>query len=772
MSSRSSGPAQRPVAVALCLMAVAFVMAIVFAANAKAAEYKMVLCAGNNGSNSYGTSTNTTSPQNPGGIFDFSNFCGPAPDPAGDHALLRISENQSGGYAGQGAYGNIYYDTPPAVHFRAAGGFTRQPFAFNDGWRARFWISGGSAGTRQILIQGTGLPNSGDQRPSSNTFGSHLWPLGGYLDFTRFAYELQCVRPGGCDRANANATDVNTLVFILSDESPSRVNLTDSGPLMAGLWVRGSQVPTYRWSEQGSGIRFERLRIDGAERFSIDHVAAKECNRDSSQANGEFARDFQACPTSDGIGRSYAFDTASLPDGGHTLSVCTQDYAQWQGLGGTGSESCDQRTIRVDNSAPGAPSGLRVTSANPQRYLDRFGAIFSLPPNSGSPITKVHYDIIDPGGKAVAPEKVLPGTNPTELANIEGPAKAGAYRLRVWLEDQVGLSGPAAVAEIPHDTTPPAAPQELSVTAPGTARSSQGSDVRWHNIPDAGSPIDAVHYRVLDGGGKVVVPITTVAGENPQTIGDLDTPRERGSYMLELWLSDGEGNTGAPVKAPLGYECVRSEDGGGTGLTAGLGEGADPALLVRQGEGSTLRGRLQGLLGSKSVPVCVFSRVVTDSEREFLGIAMTADGEYRFPLDAGPSRDLSAVYRPDQRELSAHALLRTRVRPSFELQSKVVRNKGFAIFKGAIPGPHSGKVVVVLQVKSGKAWRVFRRYRTREDGRYVMRYRFTKTTTPTVYVMRAQVRAQSGLPYEEGNSQARRLRVVPGRFVDSRRTRP
>jgi hypothetical protein len=39
------------------------------------------------------------------------------------------------------------------------------------------------------------------------------------------------------------------------------------------------------------------------------------------------------------------------------------------------------------------------------------------------------------------------------------PKAPGEYRLRVWLQDSVGFIGAPATAPIPHDTTPPAAPQ-------------------------------------------------------------------------------------------------------------------------------------------------------------------------------------------------------------------------------------------------------------------------------------------------------------------------
>lgn len=52
-------------------------VAAIGAGTAHAAHYRMLLCAGNNGSNSFQTATNTASPQNPGSIFSFENRCGP-----------------------------------------------------------------------------------------------------------------------------------------------------------------------------------------------------------------------------------------------------------------------------------------------------------------------------------------------------------------------------------------------------------------------------------------------------------------------------------------------------------------------------------------------------------------------------------------------------------------------------------------------------------------------------------------------------------------------
>jgi hypothetical protein len=299
------------------------------------------------------------------------------------------------------------------------------------------------------------------------------------------------------------------------------------------------------------------------------------------------------------------------------------------------------------------------------------------------------------------------------------------------------------------------------VTAPQTSRSAEGFDVRWQNLPDDGSPINAVHYQVLDSAGKVVVGTHDHEGEGLQSIVDLDAPKAAGNATLRLWRSDAEGNVGAPVSAPLSYDCSRSEVGGGTSLTAGFGAGGEGSVPLTEGQGAILAGQLQGA-DRPGASICVFSRVVTEESRDFLGVAIAGQGgSYRFAIPPGPSREVLTAYRPDQREVSAATILRTRVHPAFGLRRKVIHNKGFGVFTGSIPGPGNDGVIVVLQVKDGKKWRAFRRYRTRGGGKFTLRYRFTHTTGPTTYVTRAQVRAQGSYPYEAGNSDPVGLRVLP-----------
>jgi len=964
MPARSRGSALRPVTIALCLGAVAFATLVAFAATAHAAYYKTLYCAAADGSG------NPVLGARPG-FFDFTDDCGTAyGDPAGTGGFLRLEENTTG-TAGNTDEASYSWWPPAGTSIAAVSVWTRVPGYFNLGWRERFWGEGFDGSENNILMQGPGAPNEGIYAPATSNFGYHAWPFGSYGDYKRLVFAMTCYRPAGCSREGWNAADANSIAITLNDKEPPHVNWEGDSHVLAGDWVKGNNAIAWRESDVGSGLRFSRLKVDGATLGdgTIDYQANGGCRTGHSDANGEFARDFTPCTQGPYV-RYYGLRTEQLSDGQHQLQTCVQDLAQYQHLGGSATESCDTRTIHTDNAAPGRPAALKVTSANPERYLKHFGATFSLPPDPGSPIARVHYEVLGPKGEVLVPERTVSAVDPTSLADVEGPSTPGAYTLRVWLTDSVGFTGPAADAPIPHDTTPPAAPQDLraagpagrwsekldlrwrdvadngspidvahyqfldaaeevidgthavseagiqtinglqapaqrcacsvrvwltdaegnvgsaatmplprdttppaapqdlrivgnparwmdrvdlrwqntaddgapinaahyqlldgaghplapaqeiagadpqaidnlrtptprgeysvrvwltdaegnvgsaasvplprdttppaapqdvSVASPAASRAAEGFDVRWRDIADDGSPIDAAHYKVLDGAGKAVVPETTVSGNGIDSIAELNTPRERGAFTLRLWLSDAEGNVGAPVSVPLSYECVRSDAGGGTALSSSVLRHGKRRRVLSQGQGAVLAGRLVdgGGRGVENAPLCVFSRVTTDPTPQFVGLALAGtDGNYRFHLPAGPSRELTVAYRSGQREVTTSTQVATRVKPAFRVRKRVVRNKRFARFVGCIPGPHRERVVVVLQVKRGHGWLVFRRYRTRKSGCFTVGYRFNRTTRPTLYLMRAQVRSQRGYPYLQGTSRPLRLVVLPKR---------
>jgi hypothetical protein len=234
--------------------------------------------------------------------------------------------------------------------------------------------------------------------------------------------------------------------------------------------------------------------------------------------------------------------------------------------------------------------------------------------------------------------------------------------------------------------------------------------------------------------------------------------------VLCLALASPSSLSSASTSVAPDERCPGSAASDGAVLSAGFGANDESATVIDHGDEAMLAGQLLDGSG-RGVPnafVCIYSNVVTSQVTEFAGIVSTdAAGRYRFPVPSGPSRNLTAVYRSSQGPLSAWALLQARAIPTLRLAKTTIHNKHYARFSGEIPGPYNDGVVVVLQVKIGKGWRVFRRYTTRDGGKFKMRYRFNRNFTPTLYLMRAQIAGAPGYPFLPGNSRPVELTVYP-----------
>ena len=280
-------------------MLLAVAIAVVGAATAHAADYSMVLCAANNGSNGYQTATNTTSPQNPGGIFDFKNYCGPAPDPAGDNAFLRIDENQSSGNAGNSAYGSISWTGRPGSRSSPPAATPASPTPSTKAGAAASGPEASTARHQQHPHAGrraAQLRRIGGRppRPSPPTSG----PSAATATIRRFVFELTCVRPAGCDRSGFNAVDANTLRLHPRRHlaRPRSASPTPTAPLArrpVGARHPGPR-PTAR-PIRARASAWSGCDIDGAAASPIDHAA--NATPTPRQSSGEFARDFQPCAT-------------------------------------------------------------------------------------------------------------------------------------------------------------------------------------------------------------------------------------------------------------------------------------------------------------------------------------------------------------------------------------------------------------------------------------------------------------------------------------------
>lgn len=238
------------------------------------------------------------------------------------------------------------------------------------------------------------------------------------------------------------------------------------------------------------------------------------------------------------------------------------------------------------------------------------------------------------------------------------------------------------------------------------------------------------------------------------------SPRTGGLAAPTVWTA----TTSASVSIPPDGRCPLSPVAGGTRLSAGLGASRDPTVIVDYGEGATLSGYLAGLggLGVPGASICVYSGVTTDPTSALIGVASTdAYGHYEFRVPPGPSRNLTAIYRSDEGQLSAWALLQVRAGVALHFPQNPVHNQHFGYFAGHIAGPDNDGVTVVMQAQVGRSWLTFSRYRTRGGGRFLMRHRFTKVTSPLTFTLRAQIVGAPGYPYLPGSSPPRELGVLP-----------
>jgi hypothetical protein len=116
--------------------------------------------------------------------------------------------------------------------------------------------------------------------------------------------------------------------------------------------------------------------------------------------------------------------------------------------------------LLVDNEAPAAPVGLGSLQATSS--INGFSAAWSLPADSGTPITAAHYQLCQGGSCG----DVRTAASVTGVDGITLPA-AGDATLRVWLEDQMGHTDPQRAATIVLTYAPPPAPRDEPQLPPG-----------------------------------------------------------------------------------------------------------------------------------------------------------------------------------------------------------------------------------------------------------------------------------------------------------------
>ncbi|MDA0136436.1 hypothetical protein [Solirubrobacter deserti] len=172
--------------------------------------------------------------------------------------------------------------------------------------------------------------------------------------------------------------------------------------------------------------------------------------------NNELASKAGACdytrmqPCQGSMNETFVLDTAKVPDGTHELKVVATDAAD-QPAATTG-------TIRVDRTAPVAPSGLSLTPDENGTYAL---AWTNGDQGTAAPVVAARYAICEeaPVQTCQAAQRVR---TPVEKLSLP----AGKYALRVWLEDEAGNADPSRHATVPVDTSVQRSPRVLDTNPP------------------------------------------------------------------------------------------------------------------------------------------------------------------------------------------------------------------------------------------------------------------------------------------------------------------
>jgi len=192
-------------------------------------------------------------------------------------------------------------------------------------------------------------------------------------------------------------------------------------------------------------------------------------------------------------------------------------------------------------------------------------------------------------------------------------------------------------------------------------------------------------------------------------------------------------------------------------------------LGLRYGKQAPSSGRLATAQGAPiaNAPIVVDGQSRSGGPFVKLGAVRTdAQGNFRFPVPAGPSRAIRYRYEGTNTVQAAAAQLTTKVNAAARLKvdRRRLRNGQAVRFTGRLLGkpiPKAGKLVA-LQARVGRGWRTFATPRANRKGIFKHRYRFTATTGVRRYRFRAVVGREDAYPYEAGVSRIVRV-IVRGR---------
>ena len=470
-----------------------------------------------------------------------------------------------------------------------------------------------------------------------------------------------------------------------------------TGALLDAGPQRGSRPLDVTASDVDSGVKKVDVTLDGVDVGSSDF--AGDCRIDR----------FSPCPTS--VAKSVDVDTTKVTDGSRLLRLVVTDLA-----GNT--RTVNKGYVAIDNVP--APSNSTPPTISGEKRVNR-----TLSGSSGS---------------------------------WTGAALAYAYRWERYAahgwEDIPDATQPSFTTT-KHETG-------MRLRLRVTATNSEGSTVAYS---DATNPIVAPGPTDADGdfdGDGVVnehdgdddgdgTPDAQDAGPFDPQIGAPEAPRAVGATPA--------------FNTPNGQNASS-----GATLSALFSDSRSKTITTRYGRVRHVTGTLMAPSGAPiaGAQLAVTSETLAMGATPVSAGTVTTDptGRFRFAIPVGASRTIQIAYKWF-RESAQHTHATTVTvnvvpRVTMKVNRPRLRNGQTVSFAGKVAGaPREARKVVVLQARVGRSWQTFGTARLRSDGTFAYRYRFTRTSRPTVYRFRANVKAERGWPFLNGQSRATKVSVRP-----------
>jgi 5-hydroxyisourate hydrolase-like protein (transthyretin family) len=133
-------------------------------------------------------------------------------------------------------------------------------------------------------------------------------------------------------------------------------------------------------------------------------------------------------------------------------------------------------------------------------------------------------------------------------------------------------------------------------------------------------------------------------------------------------------------------------------------------------------------------------------------VSADADGRFEFRLGRGITRRVWFVHRDDSGAAVGSLMVRVRAPLGLGASSTKLHNGQAVKLSGRLRVAPRAGLLVEMQSLRGNSWQTFATTRTKRNGSFSYRYRFTRTFSFQTYKLRARMKKQPGSPFATGAS--------------------